>query len=244
MTELHGLLLLGVFVGGTVRGFAGFGGPMVVIPLLSIFVPPATAVWIVALIDLPPNIFMIPTAWRHATARIFVPLAIGSVLTLGIGAYALVMIDAVIMQRVISAAIIVACAVLLSGWMYRGYIATSAWLGVGALSGLVAGATLIAVVTSVFLNAASRDAQANRANFIVWGFVMASAMVLILGSQQPSTAMPVSDIVLLAAVYFAGCLAGTLGQQRFQSPYIRQATLALITLIATSSLAGSFGLFK
>lgn len=243
MTELHGLLLLGVFLGGTVRGFAGFGGPMVVIPLLSISFPPATAVWIVALIDLPPNIFMIPTAWRHSTAKIFVPLIIGSLLTVGIGAYALVMIDALIMQRVISVAIIVACAVLLSGWMYRGRIGKSAWLGVGALSGLVGGATLIAVVTSVFLNAASSDAKANRANFIVWGFFMAAAMVLILGNQHQSTSMPVSDIAQLAAVYFTGCLAGTLAQQRFQSPYIRQATLALIVLIAGSSLAGSYGVF-
>jgi uncharacterized membrane protein YfcA len=243
LIESFGLLLTGVAVGGFIRGFVGFGGPMTVIPLLAIYYPPAVAIWIMALIDFPPNAFLIPSTWRYAKPQIYLPLIIGTVLTLAIGVYGLVMIDAVLMRRIISVAIILACLLLLSGWMYRGRVNTGGWLAVGALSGLVAGATLIAVVTSVFLNAASRDLQANRANFIFWGFALSIVLITLLALQQDDLLANAEVIGVMAVVYFLACGGGAIAQRHFQHPVVRQLTLVLIILIATSTLLGSYGFF-
>lgn len=236
-------LSLAAIVGGFIRGFSGFGGPMTIIPVLSLYYSPALAIWIMAVVDLAANIYLVPTATRQASAKIFGPLIAGSLLTLPLGIYALVLIDAVLMQRIICVAIILACCLLMSGWIFRGKLGTGAWLAVGAASGTVLGATLIAVVTSVFLNAASRDARENRANFIVWGFATGVAMAVLLSRQHVSIAQHLPIVALLAVVYLVGCIIGALGQQRASGSFGRRATLVLIMLVASTSLTASFGVF-
>ena len=179
---------------------------------------------------------------RYLTS-IWSPPPGGSLLTVALGSYALVVIDELLMRRIICFGIIVACIVLLSGWTYRGRIGTAGWLGVGGLSGLVMGAMLIAVVSSVFLNAASRDARANRANFIVWGLAMTAVMIPLLGRHQFALAEHLPMMALLAATYFVGGIFGTVLQNKSQSRYARPATLMLIIVIAGASFVGSYGLF-
>ena len=244
MNEASMLLGVAAIVGGFIRGFAGFGGPMTIIPILGLFYPPALSIWIMAVVDLAANIYLVPTAWRHATVRVYLPLILGSGLTLALGVYALVLVDPVTMRRVICVSIILACGLLMSGWLFRGRLGTTSWLAVGAASGLVLGATLIAVVTSLFLNAASRDAQENRANFIVWGCVTGAAMVALLSGQQDSAGEHLPIIALLSAIYFVGCIVGALAQQRVTGLLVRKLTLALIIFIAGAGLAASYNVFE
>ena len=243
MTETPILLSLAAIVGGFIRGFSGFGGPMIIIPILNLFYPPALSIWIMALVDLAPNTYLIPTARRHATARIYLPLIAGTLLTLPIGVYALVVMDAQTMQRAICVGIILSCCILLSGWLFRGQLKTGSWAAIGAASGLVLGATLIAAVTSVFLNAASQKTDENRANFIFWASVMGVAMVVLLSRQNMALTEHLPVVAVLTVIYFAGCIAGTLAQRRFKNTLSRQLTLMLIITVASASLAGSYGLF-
>ena len=60
MSDIAGLLLLATTVGGFIRGYSGFGGPMVILPVLNLFYPPALSIWIMALVDLAPNAYLIP----------------------------------------------------------------------------------------------------------------------------------------------------------------------------------------
>ncbi|MGI9409837.1 MAG: TSUP family transporter [Hyphomicrobiaceae bacterium] len=240
MNEAHILLGLATLTGGFIRGYSGFGGPMTVLPVLNLIYPPAVSIWIMALVDLVANIYLVPTAKRYATANVYVPLVLGSLTSMMIGIYALVVFDAVTMRRVICVAIIVSCCVLMSGWMFRSRLTAGSWLAVGAASGLVLGATLIAVVTSVFINAASQDADRNRANFIIWGFVTGVALVVLLGYQVPSGMKFLPVAVALSVFYFAGCIAGAEVQRRVRLPFVRQITLVLIILIAATSLAASY----
>lgn len=243
MDEAAILFCLAAIFGGYIRGFSGFGGPMTIIPVLSLYYPPALAIWIMAVVDLAANVYLVPTAARHASLRTYGPLIVGSLLTLPLGIYALFVVDAVVMQRVICVAIILACCLLISGWVFRGRLGMGAWFAVGAVSGMVLGATLIAVVTSVFLNAAGQDVRENRANFIVWACAIGIAMAVLLSSQHASIAEHLPVMALLAIVYLAGCIMGATGQQRASGPIGRRITLLLIILVATTSLAASFGVF-
>ena len=213
---------------------------MTVIPVLNIFYPPSLSLWIMALVDLPANIYLIPSAKRYANARIWLPLTLGTLLTMAFGVYILVLVDATVMQRIICAAIIVACLILLSGWLYRGRLGTASWTFVGAVSGLVLGATLIAVVTTTFLNAASRDTRQNRANIIVWAFATGAVMVALLSYQDIADAKHFPIIAIMAVSYIVGCIAGTSFQNKSNVQSARRLTLILIILIASSSLVSSF----
>lgn len=239
MSDTTALLGLAAMVGGIIRGFSGFGGPMIIIPVLNLFYPPALSIWIMALVDLAANAYLIPTARKHATATIYLPLILGSLVTLALGVHALTIVDAVTMRRAICVGIILSCCLLMSGWLFRGRLRFGSWFAVGAASGLVVGASLIAVVTSVFLNAASRNTEENRANFIIWACVTGVALVILLSRQGQSLAGHLPVIAIMTVAYFAGCVAGTLAQQRFKSPYARQLTLILIILVAGSSLMSS-----
>ena len=105
----------------------------------------------------------------------------------------------------------------------------------------VAGACAIAVVTSVFLNAASRDAEQNRANFIIWACITGVAVVLLLsGGQNASLTAQSAVIVPMTAVYFIGCVAGTVLVQRFKTAWARPLTLTLIIVIAATSLLATY----
>ena len=48
MYETPTLLCLAAMVGGFIRGFSGFGGPMIIIPILNLFYPPSLSIWILA----------------------------------------------------------------------------------------------------------------------------------------------------------------------------------------------------
>ena len=49
-------LSLAATAGGFIRGFSGFGGPMTITPVLSLYYSPALAIWIMAVVDLAANI--------------------------------------------------------------------------------------------------------------------------------------------------------------------------------------------
>ncbi|MGI9478775.1 MAG: sulfite exporter TauE/SafE family protein [Hyphomicrobiaceae bacterium] len=238
------LMVLSAFLGGLIRGFSGFGGPMIMIPVLNLFYPPSLTIWMMAMIDLPSNVYLIPSARKHANARIWVPLSLGTFATMSLGVYLLVVVDETVMRSVICVGIILACCVLLSGWLYRGQMGKRSWAMVGAASGLVLGATYIAVVTTVFVNAASRDAQGNRANIIFWAFATSIVMIVLLSYGGIADSRHFPMITMLAAIYFFSCIAGTLAQQRFGNSYARTATLLLIILIAIGGLASTHNLSR
>jgi uncharacterized membrane protein YfcA len=51
-------------VAGLVRGFAGFGGPLLMLPVLNAFLPPATSLWVMW-VDLLVSVRLLPDARRH-----------------------------------------------------------------------------------------------------------------------------------------------------------------------------------
>lgn len=244
MSDIPALLIVATIVGGFIRGYSGFGGPMVILPVLNLFYPPALSIWIMALVDLAPNAYLIPTARQHARSRIYVPLTLGSLLTMALGVQALIYLDALTMRRVICIAIIAACGLLMTGWLFRGQLRAGSWFAVGAASGLVLGACMIAVVTSVFLNAASRDSEHNRANFIVWAFFTGVALIVLLWYHEViSMTGQYGVMIAMAAAYFVGCVGGTLLLRRFEATWARPLTLMLIILVAGSSLLGTYNVF-
>ena len=233
----YAVLIPTAAVAGFIRGFAGFGGPLVMLPVLTLFLPPAASVPAMMWIDLLVNVGLLRGGLRNAQTSVVVPLTLGTLIAMPLGVLALIAADPMLMKRGISAAILVAAIVLLTGWRYRGAITAPGWTGVGALAGLVMGATSLAVTAALFLNAGTQTAAQSRANFIVWVFIASLALLAMLAVGTGFDGGLLRPIAILAPPYLAGSLVGSRLNLSAPEALVRRAVLLLVVAVALTGLA-------
>src|SRR5258707_15662857 len=95
--RLFPLLLLGVvaLIASVARGFSGFGGALIFMPVASAAVGPKMAAPLLLIIDAVAAAGLIPNAWRRSDRRDVGLMAAGSVIGIPIGATLLAHADAV-----------------------------------------------------------------------------------------------------------------------------------------------------
>ena len=130
-----------VALGGFMRGFAGFGTTLVMVPLFTLIIDPAPAVMIGILIDVAAMTTLFPRAARQAEWRSIVPMLLSGLIATPIGVYALLVVDADAMRIAIAVMVILSAAVMLSGWTYRGERTPVRSFGVGLVAGISGAAT-------------------------------------------------------------------------------------------------------
>jgi uncharacterized protein len=223
-------------IAGFIRGFAGFGGPLVMLPALNFFLAPAASIPVMMCVDLLVNVKLLPEANRDASASVVLPLFLGTLVAMPLGVVLLVIVDPVALKRGISAAILLAALILLTGWRYQGATGTGTWTLVGLLTGVIMGATSLAVTAALFLNTGSQTAKQSRANFIVWVFLATLALLAMVAIGTGFDTNLIRIIAVLAPLYFLGTLLGSRLSRHAPEAFVRRAVLALIVIIATVGL--------
>ena len=133
------LLCITAVIAGLARGFSGFGGALIFMPLASTVIPPIVAAPLYLVFDAVMTFPLIPKAWREADRpRVYVMVA-GTAIGSPIGAWLLVHSDPDTARWGISLIILCMLAVLMSGWRYHGTPHKAVTVGFGALSGFVSG---------------------------------------------------------------------------------------------------------
>lgn len=127
------------FVAGLARGFSGFGSALIFMPLASSIIAPQLTAAVLLIIDFVAAAPLIPNAWRHADRKGVAIMAIGSLIAIPVGTYALTRLDPVTTRWIITSFVLVLLALLMSGWRYRGAEHPALSVGVGALSGFGSG---------------------------------------------------------------------------------------------------------
>ena len=167
------------FIAGVMRGFSGFGAALTIAPVLALAVGPRAAIPAILLLMLVTSAQLAPRAIRDVNWTTVVPLSVGGVVGILIGAWLLIVVDPELVRKSISATVIFFAMVMLTGWRYRGSIgpavsAFAGWLG-GLISG-VAAAGGPAVI--IFLLAGPESAARNRAAIILY-FIFTQAVALV-----------------------------------------------------------------
>jgi uncharacterized protein len=224
-------------VSGLVHGYSGFGGALLMVPLLSFFVAPTHAVAATLVAagggQLSAVRRVIPLAdWGEC-----VPFLAGLVLGLPIGTYLLVVSDPNFIRRFVGVTTLGAAAVLATGWVYRGRRTTGASAAFGVLSGLIGGSAgqggppLVA-----YFVAAPVNATAQRANIIVsvTGLLFAGLFFLVAAGVVTLPIMVFGGVLSLP--YLMGLWIGSrlfvlLPQQNY-----RRATLILLFAAGLAAL--------
>jgi uncharacterized membrane protein YfcA len=224
------------FIAGIIRGYSGFGGPIVVLSMLNFFLPPTTSIPIILCIDLLANIILLPDARHKALGAVTIPLTLGTLVSLPFGVLLLSTINPEIMKRLIALAILAAALLLLSGWRpFLRPIGITGWGSIGGLTGVIMGATSLGVTAALFLNSGTQTAAVARANFIVWVLFSDAMMLLMFGLFHGLSLKLLSTIGTMAPLYFVGSMVGA----RLHGSIPEKLTRRIIlVLIAISGLAG------
>ncbi|MAV87450.1 MAG: hypothetical protein CMM67_04320 [Rhodospirillaceae bacterium] len=130
-----GLPILIVSLGGFMRGFAGFGATLIMVPLLSLLMPPSEAVFIALSVDTLVMAPMFPRATKQAEWNLIMPLAVGSFLATPFGVWFLVITSPDTLRVIISSLIIISALFLLSGWTHKGNRSFFFSFSIGVFSG-------------------------------------------------------------------------------------------------------------
>ncbi len=229
-----------VLIGGFMRGFVGFGGALVTVPVLSVIWGPQAAVAITGVMGIPSLFQLLPEAVRYSERPIVIPVAVTTFLTAPIGSWVLVSVDPKLMTIVISGLVIAMVAMLAQGWTSKSKIGLPALIGAGAAGGLIQGAAGIGgpPVVAVALSRGGSPKQ-QRANVLALMTAIASASLLPLWYLGVLTRQTVILGVLLFPLYIAATMFGSRYFSKGGHRYYRRAALTTLAVIAIATLVAS-----
>jgi uncharacterized membrane protein YfcA len=222
---------------GLTRGFSGFGGAMIYMPLVSAIYDPRIAAVTVLLVDLvAATPFAIPEL-RRCTWREVGPLSIAMAAGLPLGVWLLVVLDPNVLRWCIAIVVLSLVPVLASGWRYHGPPRLPLTIGVGLFAGVSGGAVLIAGPPVIlYWLGGGNSPKVLRANLMVLFMICDVLLVAIFGHQGMFEARPLALSLLLGIPYLVGMGIGAYFFQGASDKLYRTIAYAIITLAAIVSL--------
>lgn len=230
-------LLLATIAAGLVRGFAGFGAGLILMPVASAVIDPRLAAVAFLTADAIFTLPMVPPAVRKCHWPTVLPTAIGALCIVPLGAWVLINSDVLVLRWGIPILILGMLVLLLSGWRYHGAPKWPTSLAIGGLSGFFGGVAQIAGPPVVaYWMAEPLPTQIIRANLITFFAIVTvgSAISYYVGGLFT---WKVAEIVLVVApTYMLTLWLGTRGFSRANESQYRRIAYGLIAFAALTSL--------
>jgi uncharacterized protein len=224
---------------GLMRGFAGFGSGMVTAPVFAILFGPVETVAVIILMELVVTVQLMPGVLGDIEWRFVGPMGAVAALFMPLGSWLLVSMDPGVIARAMAAIVAAFAVVAMTGWRYRGERRFLPTAGVGAVSGVMMGATSLGIPpVMLYMLSGSDTAVRNRANVIAYFAVT----LVILIAFMVATSLMSWDAVWRAAMLTPGFMlttwiGGRLFRQSSENLYRR---VALVFLLGV----GVFGLLR
>lgn len=163
MIEIVLLVSIGFLLGGILKGATGAGAPLIAVPLLTLFYDAPTAITYFAIPNLIPNVWQ---AWHyrqsHLPLNFTLTFATAGCLGAIAGTFILVRVPAELLSVFIAFAVFVYIGIRLlrSDWQLEFALAKKLAAPIGALAGILQGASGISAPVSIsFLNALRLDRE-------------------------------------------------------------------------------------
>src|SRR5262245_8821679 len=113
-------LLTAALTAGLARGFSGFGGALIFVPLASAAIGPRLAAPLLLVVDSVAAAGLIPGAWRHAARREVATMAVGAAFGVPLGAWLLTRTEPLAVRWALAVTVAGLLALLICGWRYEG----------------------------------------------------------------------------------------------------------------------------
>lgn len=237
MTLHDALMLFAVVLAGLVRGATGFGGAMVMSPVLASLAGPVSAVVIALILETLAAAVTFPKAWHLAHWRTLGLLTLPAALTVPLGGYLLMASDPRLVRLAISLSVIFFAGILLLGFRYRGAPRAATSLALGGIVGVLLGATSVGAPPVILYLLSGPDPIAvTRANLTV--FVTSISVIgLVMLALAGAITLPLALTALaLALPYLASTWAGQLIAVGLSERALRRLALVLMIGIGLANV--------
>lgn len=210
LTAEFALGALIVYFSGMIHGYTGFGAGLLMTPLFSVLFGPVEAIAISGIVALCGSAQLVPGAARHANWRELKPILIALVLATPPGAYLLFNTDPELIRRAMGVFVLLFALILMSGWIYRGRRGGGPSAIVGALAGLISGATGVGgPPVAIYFLSSPQPAEVQRGNIVIAVTVLILMVVAAVAAGGGFTLETVVRGVILTPAYLAGTWSGS-----------------------------------
>jgi len=202
-------LLVAALVAGLARGFSGFGGALIFVPLASAATEPRLAAALLLIVDGILTLGLLPDAWRRSNRREVATMMTGALIGIPIGTAILALTPPVTLRWIISGIVLGLLVFLASGWRYHGRPKLPLTIATGGVAGVFSGVAQLGgpPVVAYWLGGAIPAATV-RANLVLY-FVLSSAISAVaymMGGLLTMEAIVLSSVICPA--YGVGLFAG------------------------------------
>jgi uncharacterized protein len=197
-----------LFVAAYVRGYSGFGFAALVVSAASLVTNPLHAVPVVLLADIGMTVQQARGIWRHVDWRRTGGLFAGALIGVPVGVFGLVHVGVDLARAVIAGFVLVMCAMLLAGWVFRRAVGVPGHVGVGVVSGIANGAAVGGLPVAVFFAAQAMPAVVFRATVIAYFTLLDAWSVPLMWGAGLVTRDTVVATVLAMPILMLGIWAG------------------------------------
>ena len=230
------LAALGIgFAGGLMHGFTGWGGAMVMMPLMSLMYEPIQSLGIVLIGGMLVSAQLFPWAIKRVDWQEMKPILAAIVITIPAGTYVLYHLEPHLVIRIIGAIIILSALLQLSGWRYKGPRGTlpAACTGVacGFINGFsgLGGAPLVLYVLSNPV-----PAEFQRANLIMAVTVISVLVFIFLVAGGGIGSESLARGVIIAPMQYFGAWIGARLFHRLPSEIFKRFSLIMLIILGIS----------
>ncbi len=229
-------LALAVIVAGLVRGFAGFGSAMIIMPVAASVLSPVEAILFMTAAELIGPLPNLPDALREGAPREVGRLMLGVLIGMPLGLWWLSMLSPEGFGWIVSGVVLGLLVLLLAGWRYHGPLGAKLVTATGALGGFMTGFAGIAGPPVILLYMASRrPAAVIRANFLLY-LLGIDLMLFAMLAATGQVVWGVLVLGLLAAV--PNLIANIIGARLFDPSRERLFRAVAYIVIAASAILG------
>lgn len=239
---LNSTLMLGAvatLLSGVIQGFTGFGGGLMVVPILAFLYSPLEAVAIVAIAATVGNIFILPDAIKNTYWPEAAPVSIGIAMAIPLGLTFLISADPDFIRRGMGVFILASAALLMTGWKFSGKRNVFTSLVTGGITGGITGSFGIpgAQFMYVYFLSAPVPPPTQRANIIVSGTI---GMIFMIGGlifegiyNQQTTGL----VIAIAPFFIIGVLAGKRIFKIAPAAWFKYVTYVILVVTGVFALA-------
>lgn len=223
---------------GILSGYAGFGGGLLLVPVLVWIVTPVEAAVMAAAGSTVSLLGLLPSTTKSANWREVTPVIVGLVGAVLLCITFLVSADPILIRRGMGAFVAAAALLLMSGWRYRGPRGMVPSVITGLLGGGVTGAFGVpgTPFNAVYFLSDNVDAVRQRANIVTSNAALATAFLLGLVAAGVVTQELMWKTALVVVCW---SIASRCGKRLFElAPvtWFRKVTLSLLLTTGLSAL--------
>lgn len=223
------------FTGGLMHGFTGWGGAMVMMPLMSLMYGPVQSLGIILIGGMLVSAKLFPWAAKRTDWQEMKPLLGAIVLAIPAGTYLLFQLELSLVIKIIGVIIMMSALLQLSGWSYKGprgaVPAASAGLACGFINGFsgCGGAPLVLYILSKPV-----PAEIQRANLIIAVTVISFCVFtfLVIGGGMDGRSL--ARGVIIAPIQLLGAWIGAGLFQRLPGEVFKRFSLIMLIVLGLS----------